>query len=156
MLINCPTFLIRDVSKNTEQQKLQMKFKLIKGNYSDIKENLNFYVALTLSFLTSLFLILHPTSIETFNELGNLKWIMVLSGIIGLTILVFLGIFGYIFLTVYSIKALIKKLKENRILSAIGTVFQFLFIVAMTWPIPMLVIRPLAKLYFDITIPNLL
>lgn len=123
---------------------------------SDLKENVNFYIALGISFIISTLITLHPSNLDSLNELGNLKWIMVVAGIIGMTGLSLIGIFGYILLTVYSISSIKRKIKEKRILSIFGTIFQFLIIVAMTWPIPMLVIKPFAKLYFNYTIPNFL
>ncbi len=121
---------------------------------SDVKENVNFYIALGISFIISLLITLHPSNLDSLNELGNLKWVMIMAGIIGMTGLSLVGIFGYALLTVYSISSIKRKIKEKQILSIFGTIFQFLMIIAMTWPIPMLVIEPFAKLYFNYTIPD--
>lgn len=131
-----------------------MKSTIKKIYFKEIKENVYFYTSLTLSLLTSLFLFEHFS--ETFTEFGKFKWIFIISAIISVAILIFVIIFGYIFLVVYTLKSIIKKLKKKQILSSIGTIFQFLFIIAMTWPIPMIVIKIFAKVYFNITIPNLL
>ncbi|MBU2994802.1 hypothetical protein KO500_00035 [Cellulophaga baltica] len=121
---------------------------------SDLKENANFYIALGISLIISLLITLHPSNLETLNELGNLKWIMVMAGIVGMTGLSIVGIFGYVLLIVYSIPSIKRKIKEKQISSIFGTIFQFFMIVAMTWPIPMLVIKSFAKLYFNYTFPD--
>lgn len=132
-----------------------MKLKLTTDNLSEIKKNPFFYIAILLSFLTTLLLFLHPSNLSSFNDVGYLKWIIIIFGIMGMSGLVLFGIFGYLLLIFYTISSIKEKLKQNRILSTFGTVFQFLLIVSMTWPIPMLVIRPIAKLYFNLSIPDL-
>ncbi|MEL0457516.1 hypothetical protein WJN01_14850 [Flavobacteriaceae bacterium SZ-1-7] len=124
--------------------------------YSDIRENVNFYIALGLSFIISLLLTIHPTNLDSMNELGNIKWLLLIAQIIGFTGLSLIGIFGYLFLIVISVSSIKRKIKEKSYLSILGTVLQFIVIIAMTWPIIMLVIRPFAKLYLNITIPDFL
>jgi hypothetical protein len=89
------------------------------------------------------------------NEFGNLKWIILIAGIIGFTGLALFAIFGYILLIFYSISSIKEKLEKKLIWSILGTVFQFFMILGMTWPIPMLVIAIIAKLYFNFEIPLL-
>lgn len=70
---------------------------------SGIKENVQLNVALGISFIISLLLTLHPSNLNMLNELGNLKWIIAPAGIIGMTGLSFVGIFGYIYNCLYHI-----------------------------------------------------
>lgn len=133
---------------------MKSKFRML--NLNEIRINIEFYIAITISFLLSILFFLHPSNLKAFNEFGNFKWILIILGLFGFTFLILVSIFGYVFMAIYSIKSIIKKIKEKRIISSLGTIFQFLFVIALTWPIPLSVVRIYAKLYFNFIIPDLL
>ena len=121
-----------------------------------IKKDLIFNLYLLFGLVISGSLIFHPDVNNAFDEFGSWKWWLVACGIFGLTLAIAYGTFLYSLLFRSTIERIVSAIKKREFLDILLTSFQFLLIIGMTWPLPMLLAAAISKLYFNYEIKILL
>ena len=116
--------------------------------------NIFFWITFSLSFIVALLLTFHPSSMESYELSGILKWLVVLVSIVGYTIMTWWGVAMYTGPIVFFIVWLKGKSLREIIGCFLAGVFWGYFVLLMSWGICTLTLKMLLRFYFDIELPG--